>query len=95
MDKINNNDLNIISGGKREDSESSKDKLKEINNIFPKKKAICADCGKEMEVIDYTKVKWSADAETTMRRDYYSKFCDKCAKKHPYPLDDTIVKQDL
>ncbi len=78
--KINDNQMDEVVGGKGNNGD-----IKKIaDKMFPKIKIKCADCGKEIEVTDDSKVHWAMIASEFPRHDYYHKRCKECAIKKPY-----------
>lgn len=86
MEKMNDNEMEKVVGG----LSIGRAKAIELDKFFPKTKIKCADCGKEIEVIDDTKVAWGMSAEESMRHNYYHNRCKECSIKKPYWRDAVI-----
>ena len=88
MRKINNSEAENVVGGADNNSKTLNPELKSaINKMFPKIKINCADCGKEIEVVDDSKVPMGMIGSEMARHSYYNKRCKECSIKKPYPGD--------
>lgn len=87
MEKMNDNDLDAVSGG-----QTIKSPLSKFVDSIPKSKINCWECGKEMEVINTPISMIDFDG----RHAYYSHRCDECALKKPFwkdkVVDNKIIK---
>lgn len=100
--KLNENDLQAISGGIT--VEKGKGKGIKINKLadvvmksFQRIKTNCAVCGKEIEIID-TPIAMLPSSIEYMRYNYYRNLCHECALKKPFRgdkvVDGKIVYED-
>lgn len=88
MREINNSEAENVVGGADNNSKTLNPELKSaINKMFPKIKINCADCGKEIEVVDDSKVPMGMIGSEMARHSYYNKRCKECSIKKPYPGD--------
>ena len=88
MGKISNSDEENVVGGVNDSSKTLRPEIKmTVDKMFPKIKINCADCGKEIEVVDDSKVTISMIGSEVARHSYYSKRCRECSIKNPYPGD--------
>lgn len=100
--KLNENDLQAISGGIMDKEEKrkvnhTKNAFDRIMKLLPRIKINCAVCGKEIEIID-TPIAMLPSSIEYMRYNYYRNLCHECALKKPFRgdkvVDGKIVYED-
>lgn len=92
MKKIDDNQMDGVIGGV---NDSLKAAIPDLDKMFPKIKIKCADCGKEIEVTDDSKVAWGMIGSEFARHDYYHDRCRECAIKKPYFGDVYDSERDI